>query len=75
MQRADGPDFHNSVCPTKTAKDKRCPCAVLGLVWWMYSAFVYRTKNECKLNIEYRIKILNIKKKDTKLTSNDWNCP
>ncbi|WP_443876849.1 hypothetical protein, partial [Leyella stercorea] len=55
MQRADESDFHNSVCPAKTAKDKRCLCAVLGLVWWMYSAFVYRTKNECRLNIEYNV--------------------
>ena len=69
MQRADESDFHNSVCPAKTAKDKRCLCAVLGLVWWMYSAFVYRTK----MNVN--LKCLNIKKKDTKLTSNDWNCP
>lgn len=48
------PDFHNSVCPAKTAKGKRCLCAVLVLVW-MYPAFVYRTKDECKLNIEYNV--------------------
>ena len=28
-QRADKSDFHNSVCHTKTARDKRCLCAVL----------------------------------------------
>lgn len=30
-QRADKSDFHNSVCPAKTAKGKRCLCAVLVL--------------------------------------------
>lgn len=39
---------------TKTARDKRCLCAVLVLVW-MYPAFVYRTKDECKLNIKYNV--------------------
>ena len=45
------PTFHNSVC---NAKGKRCLCAVLVLVW-MYPAFVYRTKDECKLNIKYNV--------------------
>lgn len=53
-QRADKSDFHNSVCHAKTARDKRCLCAVLVLVW-MYPAFVYRIKDECKLNIKYNV--------------------
>ena len=54
-QRADKSDFHNIVCPAKTAKGKHCLCAVLVLVWWMYSAFVCRKKDECKLNLEYNV--------------------
>ena len=47
-QRADESDFHKSVCPAKTAKDKRCPCAVLGLVWWMYFSLCLQNK---KMNV------------------------